>query len=293
MLPVSDTDGPAGRPPGWAGIREIATVAEAEGLDSIWVADHFLFRNDAGESIGMLESSTVLAALAAVTSRVELGPLVQCGTFRSPGIVAKMAATADLVADGRFVLGLGAGWHDPEYEMFGYPIDHRVSRFAEQLEIVVRLLRGERVTFDGRYHQVRDAVLVPPPARRVPVLVAAEGPRMVRLAARWADAWISAWYGPVTDGVRTMLRAVDDAMDEVGRPSDELVRTIGITVRDPDQPPTAEPEEEAIEGPVDDIARALDAYARLGVGQVIVGLEPITPRSVERLASAVQLHRGG
>ena len=123
--------------------------------------------------------------------------------------------------------------------MFGYPIDHRVGRFAEQLEIVVRLLRGEQVTLDGRYHRVRDAVLVPTPSRRVPVLVAAEGPRMIRLAARWADTWISAWYGPVTDGVRAMLQAVGEAMDE------------------------------------------------------IVGLEPITPRSVERLASAVRVHRGG
>ena len=203
-----------------------------------------------------------------------------------------MATTLDLVSDGRLVLGVGAGWHQPEYDAFGYPFDHRVSRFAEHLEILARLVRGERVTFDGGYSQVHDAALAPPPLHRIPILVAAEGPRMLGLAARWADAWITAWYAQVSDELRTTLRAFDAAMAEVGRSTDEVDRIVGITVRDPDQPPVPEPDV-AIEGSIDDVARALDAYRDLGVAQVIVGLEPITVRSVERLAAAVRLHRGG
>ena len=116
-------------------------------------------------------------------------------SFRNPGILAKMAVTADAVSDGRLVLGLGAGWHDPEYLAFGFPTDHRVSRFEEALQIIGPLLRGERVSVTGRYHQVRDAVLLPAPERPIPTLVAGHGPRMLQLTARHADAWNTAWYG--------------------------------------------------------------------------------------------------
>ncbi len=291
-LPVGEHDGRPGHPLAWSDVRDVALAAEAAGLDSAWLADHFMYRDPAGEITGLHEAWTLLSALASVTSRIELGTLVLCGSFRNPGLVAKMAATADLVADGRIVLGLGAGWHDPEYEMFGYPIDHRVGRFEEHLEIVARLLHGERVSMSGRYHEVRDAVLVPPPTRRVPVLVAAESPRMLRLAARWADAWVTAWYGPASDEVRARLRAFDEALAVEGRAGDAVARVVGVTVRDDDQPPVAEPEANAIGGSIDDVARALEAYAGLGFDQVIVGLEPISARSVERLAIAVRRHRG-
>ena len=292
MLPVGDGDAPGERAIGWDDIRDVALATEAAGLDSGWLADHFLYRNEAGETVGMLEAWTLLSALATVTSRIDLGPLVLCASFRNPSLVANMATTLDLVSDGRLVLGVGAGWHQPEYDAFGYPFDHRVGRFAEHLEILARLVRGERVTFEGGYSQVHDAALAPPPLHRIPILVAAEGPRMLGLAARWADAWITAWYAQVSDELRTTLRAFDAAMAESGRSTDEVDRIVGITVRDPDQPPVPEPED-AIEGSIDDVARALDAYRDLGVAQVIVGLEPINVRSVERLAAAVRLHRGG
>ena len=130
-------------------VRAVAETAEGCGLDSVWIADHLLAEMQDGTVHGMHDAWTLLSAVAAVTTRVELGPLVLCSSFRDPGVVAKMAATLDEVSDGRLVLGLGAGWHDPEYEAFGFPTDHRVSRFAEALEIIVRLLRGERVSFDG------------------------------------------------------------------------------------------------------------------------------------------------
>ena len=292
MLPVGDGDAPGGRAIGWDDVRDVALATEAAGLDSGWLADHLLYQNEAGETVGMLDAWTLLSALATVTSRIDLGPLVLCASFRHPSLVANMATTLDHVSDGRLVLGVGAGWHQPEYDAFGYPFDHRVGRFAEHLEILARLVRGERVTFDGEYSQVHDAALAPPPLHRIPILVAAEGPRMLGLAARWADAWITAWYAQVSDELRTTLRAFDAAMAEAGRPTDEVERIVGITVRDPDQPPVPEPEV-AIEGSIDDVARALDAYRDLGLAQVIVGLEPINVRSVERLAAAVRLHRGG
>src|SRR5256885_3590796 len=134
MLPVGEFDG--GELAGWAGVRDIALQAEAEGLDSVWVADHLLSGRGDEEPRGIHEGWTLLSALAAATTRVELGTFVLCSSFRSPGLVAKMAATADLVSGGRLILGLGAGWYDREYEAFGFPTDHRVGRFAEALEIV-------------------------------------------------------------------------------------------------------------------------------------------------------------
>jgi alkanesulfonate monooxygenase SsuD/methylene tetrahydromethanopterin reductase-like flavin-dependent oxidoreductase (luciferase family) len=147
----------------WREVVAIARAAEDAGFDSIWLGDHLLYRNP---DRGPWEAWTLLAAIAASTERVELGPLVACAGFHPPGLIAKMAATADEVSGGRFVLGLGAGWNEEEFRAFGIPFDHRVSRFEEAFAIVRGLLAGERVTLDGRYWQAHDAVLLPPPARR-------------------------------------------------------------------------------------------------------------------------------
>ena len=286
MIPVGDGDGERGGTPGWAEIRRFAEAAESSGLDSVWLADHFFYHAPDGQLYGMHEAWTLLTAIAGVTNRVELGTMVLCGSFRDPGVVAKMAATLDLVSDGRVVLGVGAGWHDPEYEAFGLPTDHRVGRFAEWLEIVARLVRGETVSLDGKYHQVREAVLAPAPQRRIPILIAATRPRMLDLTAQWADAWNTAWFGPVDDKVRGRLGELDDALTRVGRPGNEVAKTVGITVRDVDQPPPAEPSRNAIDGSVEELAKVMKDYEALGVEHLIVSLEPMTARSVERLAEA-------
>jgi probable F420-dependent oxidoreductase len=278
MLPVGDMDGPEGRTPTWADVSAIAGVAEDSGLDSVWFADHLLAQMPDGTVHGMHDAWTLLSAVAAVTSRVQLGPLVLCSSFRSPSVIAKMATTLDVVSSGRLVLGLGAGWHDPEYEAFGFPTDRRVARFAEALEIIVRLLRGDCVTFEGRYYRVADATLVPPPARRIPILVAARKPRMLRLAARWADAWNTAWYSEPNDKLRDELDAVGQALAEGGRSGDDLVRTLGILVGRDDS--------------VDDIASRLDGWAELGFDHVIANVEPMARGSVELLASAARVFRG-
>lgn len=292
ILPTGETDGPDGRKPEWSFIRDLAETAEQAGLDSLWVADHFLYRAPSGETVGQHEAWTLLSGLAAVTSRVELGPLVLCASFRDPGAVAKMAVALDLIAPGRLVLGVGAGWHDPEYEAFGLPTDHRVGRFSEWLEILVRLLRGETVTFDGRYHRTRDAVLAPAPDHRIPVLVAAHGPRMLKLTARWADAWNTAWYGAEDEKLRRRLVAFDEALAAAGRPAQEVARTIGLIVRDPEQP-VDEPTKTALDGPVEEVAAALAGHAARGIDHAVVLLQPMTLRSVERLAEAKRLAFGG
>ena len=278
MLPVGDMDGPGGRTPTWDDVRAIAETAETTGLDSVWIADHLLARMPDGTVHGMHDAWTLLSAIAAVTSRVELGPLVLCSSFRSPSVIANMAATLDTVASGRLVLGLGAGWHDPEYEAFGFPTDHRVSRFEEALEIIVPLIRGERVTFDGRYYAVSDAVLTPAPARRIPVLVAAKLPRMLRLTIRWADAWNTAWFSSPDDRLHERLERLEEAIAVESRAGPELVRTLGIVVREDDTP--------------SDVARGLETWAELGFHHVIAQPEPLTSASVERFALGVRSYRG-
>jgi probable F420-dependent oxidoreductase len=292
MLPIGDSDGADGKVPSWAEIREVAVATERSGLDSVWLADHLLYRPGDGTTHGIHEAWTLLSAVAAVTERVELGTMVLCASFRDPGMTAKMAATADLVSDGRLILGVGAGWHDPEYEAFGLPTDHRVGRFEEWLEIVARLVRSETVTFDGTYHQVTDAVLTPPPARRIPILIAAFRPRMLELTARWADQWNTAWFGTVDEKVEERLSALRSAVTAAGRPAEEISPTVGITVTDPDQAAVPEPEANAISGSVEELAQAFTDYQKLGVEHLIVGLEPTNVRSVERLAAAKRLAAG-
>jgi probable F420-dependent oxidoreductase len=276
--------------PSWAEVRAFAAHAEAIGLDSVWTCDHLLSGLPGQPPEGILEGWTMLAALAASTSRVELGTLVTCVSFRNPGLLAKMAATVDAVSGGRLTLGLGAGWYDPEYEAFGYPTDDRVGRFEEALRIVGELLRGERVTFAGRYNQLRDAVLLPPPESAIPILIAGNGRRMLRLAARHADAWNTAWFGHPDDRLRERLADLDAALEAEGRDPSTLHRTVGVAIHDPDATPAGKGDEAAFAGSVDELARALAAYETLGLDHLIVGLEPVNERSLDRLAAAFRLH---
>jgi probable F420-dependent oxidoreductase len=291
ILPAAETDGD-GATPGWPAIRSFAIASESRGLDSVWMYDHFFNEPTAGRVEGMHEAWTVVSAVAAVTERVEIGTLVLCSGFRSPGMVAKMATTADEVSAGRLILGLGAGWHDPEYAAFGYPTDHRVERFDESLQVIAPLLRGERVSFSGRYHETRDAVLAPPPGRRIPILVAAFGPRMLRLAARHGDAWNTAWYGAPDEGLHVAMAALEDALAAEARDPATLARTVGMIVVDPETGTSNQDDEASFAGSVDDLADAFDAYAALGVNHLILIIEPMTERSLDRLASAVALRRG-
>ncbi len=292
MLPMSFSDGP-GRMPTWKDVLLHAQHAERIGLDSVWVCDHFLSTPPGAPAEGILEAWTILSALAAATIRVELGQLVTCASFRNPALLAKMAVTVDAISGGRLILGLGSGGDDAEHTAFGYPTDHRVDRLEEVLQIVGPLLRGDRVTFEGRYHRTRDAVLLPPPDRRIPILIAAEGPRMLRLAARHADAWNTAWYG--TPNERLDLRSADlaVALGAEDRDPASIRRCVGIELADPEAARPDEGDGDLFAGPVDEMASVIDRYEALGFDDLIVLLQPVTARSLDRLAEALDLRSKG
>ena len=149
----------------WPEYLDLARRAEAVGLDSVWLGDHLLYDLPDGSTRGPYEAWTTLAAIAAVTERVEIGPLVASTSFHAPAMLAKQAATVDAISGGRLIVGLGAGWNRREYDAFGFAYDRRVSRFEEALAVIVPLLREGRTTFHGRFYDVDDCVVDPRPAR--------------------------------------------------------------------------------------------------------------------------------
>ena len=179
----------------WPEYIELAQRAEAAGYDSIWVGDHLLYDLPDGSTRGPYEAWTALAAIAAVTERVEIGPLVASTSFHAPAMLAKQAATVDAVSGGRLLLGLGAGWNQREYDAFGFAYDRRVSRFEEALAIVVALLREGRTTFHGQFYDVDDCVIDPRPVRPggPPLMLGSNSPRMLGIGLPVVDAW-NVWW---------------------------------------------------------------------------------------------------
>jgi alkanesulfonate monooxygenase SsuD/methylene tetrahydromethanopterin reductase-like flavin-dependent oxidoreductase (luciferase family) len=275
----------------WPEYRAIARAAEAGGFDSIWLGDHLLFRDDEHPERGPWEAWTLLSALAGATERVRLGPLVACAGFHPPGLLAKMAATIGEISAGRFVLGLGAGWNETEFRAFGLRFDHRVSRFEESFAIVRRLLAGERTTLHGRFWQVDDAVLLPRPAHRIPLMIGSNGPRMLRITLPHVNAWNS-WYldfGNTAEGFAGLNARISAAAREVGRRPEEIDRSACVLVRlgqGSDERPHA-PEAPAVPGGSERIATALREFSQAGANEVVLVADPITERSVHTLAEAV------
>ena len=287
-VPMSYGETADGRAATFAETREYATIAEQAGLDSIWVFDHLLFRFPPEPDEGPHEAWTTLSALAPVVPRVELGALVMCSSFRPAGLMAKQAATLDDLSGGRLVLGLGSGWHEPEYDAFGLPFDHRVGRFAEDLEVIARLLRGETVDLAGEWRTYRGAVLLPPPARRTPILVASKGERMLRLTATWADAWNTAWFGRVEDRLRARVRDLDEACATTGRDPGSIRRTVGIRLH-----PAGEGADDpsGTDTDADGLADFFDELEDLGFADAIIWSLAKTPATIELIAQARELHR--
>ena len=296
VLPMAEADGPGAG--SWPRIRDLALLAEAGGIDSLWVYDHLVFRMAGEAEDGIHEAWTLLSALAAVTERAELGTIVLGTGFRPPALTAKMAATLDEIANGRLILGLGTGWHEPEYRAFGYPFDHRAGRFEEALGIIVPLLRGERVTLKGRWHDVDDAVLIPAPPRparlpgTMPILIAAKGERVLRLTARWADAWNAAWFGFPDERFAQRRADLVTACEAEGRDPATVEITAGITIDNQAAAGGRSAAPAFLPSDPDVIARALDAWRDLGVGHVQVDLRPADERTIEVLLEARARHRG-
>ena len=179
----------------------------------------------------------MMAAIAAVTSRVEFGPLVACTNFHNPALLAKQAATIDEISGGRLVLGLGAGWNETEFRAFGFPFDHRIDRFEEAFTIIRTLLREGAIDFDGRFYQARDCELLPrgPRPAGPPLMVGSKGPRMLAITLPHVDAW-NVWYtdtGNRPAGVPAMRTIVDDVCRDVGRDPAAIERTVAVQVRMP------------------------------------------------------------
>lgn len=296
LLPMNESDGPGATT--WPGVRSIARLAEEGGLDSLWVYDHLIFRLPDQPEDGILEAWTLLTAAAVVTERVELGTIVLGTGFRPPALLAKMAATLDEVSNGRLILGLGTGWHEPEYDAFGYPFDHRAGRFEEALGIVKPLLHGDRVTFHGRWHDAADAVLLPPPPRptrlpgRVPILIAAKGERVLRMVARHADAWNTAWFGFPNERFAQRHADLLAACEVEGRDPATLEVTVGLTMDSETGGAGRPAAPDALPADVDTVTRALDAWRDLGVGHVQVDLRPVDERTIGVLVAARRKHRG-
>lgn len=286
-VPLAYGDLHDGRAPTFRETAEFSRHAEQVGLDSIWVFDHLLFRFPPEPDEGLNEAWTTLSALAPVVPRVELGALVMCTSFRNAGLLAKMAATLDDLSDGRLILGVGCGWHQPEYDAFGLPFDHLVGRFEEDLEVIHRLLRGEKVTRDGRWSRYADAELLPPPARVPPILVAAKGERMLRLTAQYAQAWNTAWFGGVDDLLRQRCADLDAACAEVGREPSAIRRTVGLRVHAPGTKPEGE---RGTDADAVGLADIFDELHDLGFADAVIWSLEKSPAALDRIAEARRTH---
>ena len=145
-----------GENPRWENVLETARVAEQAGFDSVWVIGHHYLTFERGQPWSLWDPWALLAAVAATTGRIALGPLVSCTAQYNPGLLARTAATVDETSGGRLILGIGGGYFGAEFRAFGIPTDHRVDRFEEAAQIIVGLLRDGRVDFEGRYYQARE-----------------------------------------------------------------------------------------------------------------------------------------
>lgn len=260
-------------------VEEVVTTirrAEELGFDSAWVADHPFVERPQGRISGH-DPMIVLAHAAAATRNIRLGTLVACTAFRPAGQLGREAAALADASGGRFVLGIGAGWHQPEFDAFGYPFDHLVGRFEEHATALRRLLAGERVTMDGRYVLMRDAEVlatVPPP----PVWIAGRGPRMLRLTARLADGWNLAWGGLDPSWLAEPLDGLFRELEAAGRDRASFTVSAGISW--------------VPEGSGASLVEALRAYEAAGIDLVILSLaagpsQRTRPEYLERAAEVL------
>lgn len=278
----------------WPELARMARAAEAAGFDSLWVGDHYLYDAPDGR-VGPWEAWTTLAALAAVTERVQLAPFVASLTFHNPAVVAKMAATVDEVSRGRLILGVGAGWNETEYRAFGFPFERRIARFAESFHVVHRLLAGETVTIDGEFVQLDRCVVLPPSARAepIPILVGSTGQRMLDITLPYAAAW-NAWfteYGNRPADVGRALAPLHAACERIGRDPATVVTSVALLL----DLGTDRPRQHSI-NPVRGAAaqvEALHELAAAGIDLVQLVLDPITEASIGQAADVVAAFRAG
>lgn len=282
----------AGRTPRWDDILAMAQRAESIGFDAVWVSDHVGFGDPDGAWSGAWECWTLLAALAASTTKVQLGTYVLALPFRQPALLAKMAETLDEVSGGRLILGLGAGWNEEEFLSYGVPFDDRFDRFEDGLRIVASMLRTGRSTHHGRTSSTRSARLEPRGPRQggPPIMVGANGPRMLRLAAELADHWNAGLRS--YDEVPEQLANLESALRAAGRDPSSITRSVEVVVRTGAADAAAPAEDREIRGEPDAIAAELRRFADLGMDHLQVQLRPNSLDGVAAFAPVVEALRG-
>ena len=251
----------------------MARAAEEVGFDSIWIGDHLLYREPVR---GPWEAWTTMAAVAELTDRVRIGPLVACLAFHPPGVVAKMAATLQEVSDGRFVLGVGAGWNQVEFDAFDLPFDHRADRFVAAFDVVRKLVRGERVG---------DAIVHPPP-RPTPLMIGSVGERVLRAALPHVDAWNTwyKWYGNTAEGFATLNERITSLAG--GRAIARSACALVVVDRSSRERAITD-EAPPIEGTAAQIAARVRELGDAGADEVIVILSPNTERTIRVVGESV------
>ena len=277
----------------WPEVQEMILLIEEAGFDSIWVGDHLLYRAPHIGVAGPWEAWTQLAAIAALTERVEFGPLVASTSFHGPAMLAKMATTIDEISGGRLILGLGAGWNETEYRAFGFPFDHRVSRFEEAFTIIRTLIREGEIDFDGTYYCARDCAIVPSGPRPAgpPIMIGSRGPRVLSITAPYMDAWNAwhAWFGNDPVRLRPIVDQLDAALETAGRDPSEVERTVAVLVQfgggsgrvagDPSRGVS-----EPLKGTDQEIASGLRNFRALGADHLQLVLDPINVASITEMA---------
>lgn len=277
----------------WEQMKDMARVAEEIGLDSLWVGEHLLY-DDAGNRSGPWEAWSLLAGVAAVTERIEIGPLVAALPFHSPAVLAKTAATIDAISGGRLIFGVGAGWNEVEFAAFGLPFDRRVSRFAEAFEIIRRLLHGERLDFRGEFYELEGAELLPRPPRpgAIPFMVGSTRTRMLSLTLPYVTWWNS-WYSSFSNDparIPELVARVEAACATSGRDPSTLKKSVAVYIglegklerRNGDKPWW---------GSIDDQVERLRQVEAAGIDEVQGILEPITARSIAQYGEIVAAFR--
>ncbi len=285
-----------GETPRWNDLLAMTLKAEEVGFDSVWIVDHLIVAQEGCETIGVWECWSLLAALAATTRRIDLGTLVSCSSFRNPALLAKMAETVDEISAGRLILGLGAGNHEPEYHAFGFPWDHRASRFEEAIQIIHPLLHTGRVNFTGRFYRAEDCMLRPrgPRTDGPPIMIGTTGDRMLKLTARYADTW-NVYYSANRNRancIPDLRERVDAACRAEGRDPATLERTAAVLVSGIDLDCRRERPDWILAGSAEEIAKEFRAYQREGISHLQIRVEPNTVEGIESLEPVVRMVRG-
>jgi len=287
-------------PPDWETISARAATTEEASFDLFVFEDALLYRWEEGSTDGVWESVSIAGALAATTSTMRIAHSVINSPYRSPAMMASIATTLDEISGGRYTLGIGAGnTFDSDYRAFGFPTDHRYARFAEAIHILHSLLRTGAIDFEGVFYSVEESELVlrGPSPNGPPINIAAGGPKMMSLVAKYADEWN--WWGWDETGEQTrtrlhpIIQSLERALGEIGRDPSGLTRTFDLYSVLPGGLAADHGQKNIVTGESEEIAHSILELGELGFEEVRVDLWPRSIAAIEAMAPVVDLvHRG-